>query len=1001
VGSAAATTVTLARAVDDLVLTGSGVTLGQGDGGGSVLIRAGAGGFDLAVARAGVLPTPGSVGGFGAGTGATAGAGATTAAGQPIGLNAPFGFSVLAQATGSGSAMTVSARDDVVMQAAGTLSLRSGGGTQAGRDAVLLAGQALTIAAAVQAGDDLVAIARNGAVTANAALTATGRAATLDAADAPLTDLLGAAVADPTAAGSPPVVLLAGSNLVVGARGGVTLSGGASGATVGDVRIASGGDLQIGAGGLTAGRDLTLLAGGAVSSVGGLGAGDDLSVVARGGSVQLGAISARGGASSEGDDGATLRDLANLAVTDPSVAGGGTITGLAGQNITIASGAADSAASITIGAADAARDVRLSSAGGITTARVNADRDVTLLAGAGVTAGDALIAGDDLAIVARGGPVQVQALTTRGVADGEASGAQALATLSGGTVLDVSRSDGGAIGALAGSLLVVSASGAVTIASIDAAIDARVATAQGLTLAGPGSAGRDLSLLAGLGITAGTLRAGDDLSVVARGGAAALGALTARGGPDNDTADTAPLRDPGGLVVSDPGYSGGTIMGLAGRNVTVAAAGAISTEAIAAERDVRLSGGATIDVGGAATAGRDLTLLARTRIGTVDMSAGDDLSVVSQTGAVRLGALVARGGTDSDADDRTALASPGGVAVTDPGFGSGTIVGLGGANITVAAATGAQIASADAARDVRLSSGAALRIDGRAVAGARADRACGGRCRGTGHARRGRRPRDRQPHGISDARHAFGRGHGRHRSDRRALDAQPQLHRRGPQLPRRRSERDPGAAGPIGNGRRRAGRWRDGRQRRPGRAAVGGRCADRRHRWGRRGARCAAHGARPRQPFRRARPRHGPRRHRAGHRGRRRARLRPQRPRHPGCGQRDGRGAGERRCGAAQPRRPDAVPPRSGRPCQRGAFQPGGFEHRARRGRSRAERFRLGPAAPDDRARCARPDRDGRRRRRLSVERRGGAAERAPAGGKCVCAGSHDRCADVERRADA
>ena len=240
----------------------------------------------------------------------------------------------------------------------------------------------------------------------------------------------------------------------------------------------------------------------------------------------------------------------------------------------------------------------------------------------------------------------------------------------------------------------------------------------GLTL-GVATAGRDATLTARGGtLTAASISAGDDVRITASGAATVNGGIDATGlATDTETdganvvvtaggvANTGTIRAAQDIAISGSGLSTGALT--AGRDLRLTAtASGLSGGNISAVRDLILDANGALTLG-TATAGRDATLTSRTSsLTATNVVAGDDARL-SGTG-VAVGTVRATGqGGDTEADGSNVVL----------GGGSLTASQLAATNDISVIGTGAvSVGQAAAGRDVLISGasvGGTLQLSGR------------------------------------------------------------------------------------------------------------------------------------------------------------------------------------------------------------------------------------------------------------------------------------------------
>lgn len=392
------------------------------------------------------------------------------------------------------------AGDLVLGSEEGSIVLTNGSRAQAATDATLTAGTDVRVnnSSSVEAGEgDLtvtatggdLSITSRGALTAGNDLTGTaGQNVTLDQASAQAGANLSleAQGADLALANSQAT---AANDLVLKAKGDLTVDGSQARATDGDLSLTAGeGDLTVRQGStLNAGADLTADAGNDLAFTSGtharasgdldLGAGRDLTVS----DATVRAEGTLGLAATDGD----------LAVTRASVTAAGVLTGSAGGAGTL------TAATLTSGDAMDADPANLS---------LTVGGDLTVTDGTRVTASDSLTLGsDDGAVLAN---------------NGSALKADRDVTVTAGTDVDF---DNASLDAVDGNARITATDGDLTLAhnaglSAGADLDASAGGKLTMDATSAMNSGADLTLDAGDDVALSTLRAGGDVSVTSQEG---------------------------------------------------------------------------------------------------------------------------------------------------------------------------------------------------------------------------------------------------------------------------------------------------------------------------------------------------------------------------------------------------------------------------------------------------------------------------------------------------
>ncbi len=416
-------------ATGGILATGPTVTIGNAtvggtaaDGSGDILIAAttaaslAAGTGETAVARRTIDVTAN-------GTGGTVVVGDATATGGTLALG--------------GSDVTISRRaiagDDIVVSGAGTVTATA---------ATLMT----TGTADLQAGSD--------AATLGVTVIRTADGSGYGAGHSVLTDTVAQAT---DALTGNPVITLAGANIAVTAGGAIDLSQATVSAVPGamqagglqrDVHVEAGGTLALAT--TTAARDLVAQGVGKVVLTGTLTAGDDL-VAGSGAALDAGAATLTIVGAASDQTSAVFAD-GNAIVG----ASGGTLTALAGNNIALTAGGPITLGAIaTTGAAPAS--LRAFSNDAITLTQALTASGSIVLVGASVASDFALTAGDDIAVIARGGTAVLNAALTT---TGSAASSAPLVDLGGG---DIALPGEAALGRVEGASILVAASGAATV----------------------------------------------------------------------------------------------------------------------------------------------------------------------------------------------------------------------------------------------------------------------------------------------------------------------------------------------------------------------------------------------------------------------------------------------------------------------------------------------------------------------------------------------------------
>ncbi|HEX8365206.1 MAG TPA: filamentous hemagglutinin N-terminal domain-containing protein [Allosphingosinicella sp.] len=633
-----------------------------------------------------------------------------------------------------GATAAITAAHDVAVSS--DQSTVSVGGVTADRDLAIRANGDLT-AGTLSAGDDIV-------------LEAAGALATLDITSGTGTDEAGAGDAE---AGMP----LAGADVRIATAG--ALDPATEGVLVGRVRAnGAGSDIRISGGTNGTGdgtTDLDLIAGGNVEIIGGA-RGVDVAI-SGGGSVSTGALQARDDIAvravatvSTGDltSGTTvgsglpvesagaadaLVPSVDFSGHDIDVAGDGAILGRvvangAGSDVRIAGG--------TAGIGNSTADVDIDAAGDVTLQGDAVGRDVALRAGDTIVTGQ-IAAADDI-VLRIGGDGTTGSLTSGTGADVAGAGdALAAATLAGG---DIDIVGGNAV--LFGRTVATGASSDIRVDSGAGGIgsgaqDMDLDAGGAITLSDP-ARGRDIAIRAGTSVDTASLIARDDIAIRA-GTMATAGALTS-----GTTVDaSSPIDVAGAADTLLPATD------LSGNDIDIAATGIAllgPARANGAGSDVRLNGGApgtgtlgddldlgsggAIDITGAAR-GRDIALNAGTTITVASLTAADDIAVRA-VGAFRGGALTS--GTDDVAGAADALlpavdwtgsdidVAANGIELGGPARANGAQsdirlsggaagVGLVGSDLDLGAGRNVEVSGTATGRDVAISAGGHIETD--------------------------------------------------------------------------------------------------------------------------------------------------------------------------------------------------------------------------------------------------------------------------------------------------
>ena len=579
---------------------------------------------------------------------------------------------------------------------------------------VVLTGASVAAPFALTAGDDVVAIARGGAVTLDGALTTTAAAA----ASAPLTDLAGNGIALP---GEGSLGRVDGSSILVAATGLATVSNtvssagrysvyGRGGIMLGTPAIAPAagatqsatGDILLEAsiGTTPAAASITLASGMVLTSN-----SDGIEAALGGGRYTPDNLTIRLGNGSLDAAGATLIALRTPAAqladqgtvqVQPMVAGG--VGGIAVGTLDSARADLRAVNDVTIGTATVDAGLTLASqAGAVSLATLSVGTGVPLMTAAEVGAIDIKLAGATGATL---GTVTSGTNLVRDVTVATVGGDASLGTAAARDDIVVTSAAGGAT------------AGDLTFAGVAADSEAGVATAaatnaNGVALPDPyGLSGPAITGLAGRNI------------VVSGATAASLNSVT--------TASSDGLGDVRVLTAAGPATLSTIVAGGAGLPARVIVAtrnGAATATNVSATGDIIVDatvGNAVLTSG---NAGRDGIVVAPTvTIGT--LTAGDDVVAVATGGTLTAGTLTSTGANSGDAVATVYRAD--GTSIVDPvaggvvgGLAGGNVVALASGDVTVTAAAATAAAGASSPGLVRIASsgGAVTLTDGTASAG--------------------------------------------------------------------------------------------------------------------------------------------------------------------------------------------------------------------------------------------------------------------------------------------
>ncbi|MGI4880172.1 MAG: hypothetical protein ACRYG4_22095 [Janthinobacterium lividum] len=459
-------------------------------------------------------------------------------------------------------------------------------------------------------------------------------------------------------------------------------------------------------------RDITVAtSGGAASITGSAGARDDIVVASATGTASANSLSFVGAASDSEAGVATVAatDANGVALADPYHLSGATITGLAGRNIVVSGATGASLGTVTTAATGGLGDVRVTTAAGPATlnlvstggaglpARVivatrngaatgttlNASGDIIVDATVGsatLTTGNAgrdaivvgpavsigtLTAGDDIVAVATAGTLAAGTLTATAANTGDA-----IATIfraDGSSIVDPVA--GGVVGGLTGGNVVALASGNLTVTTASAPGLVRLASLNGTTMVTT-ITGNDV-FLTGFGVTAGTVTAGRDATIVSTGS-------------DISIATVAAARD---LVLTSANdiVVGG--LSSAGGNATLTSVRDIGLGATATGDALDATGNATL------TSGRDIVVAQRTGAGAGLSAAAGGAASFAGTASVGATSLATQGNliltADATATGAMTLASAAG-SITAPNVsGNGIALTAANAGTITGAATSA------------------------------------------------------------------------------------------------------------------------------------------------------------------------------------------------------------------------------------------------------------------------------------------------------------------------
>jgi len=449
--------------------------------------------------------------------------------------------------------------------------------------------------------------------------------------------------------------------------------------------------------------------------------GSDIDVVA--GSIRVGGTSTAVGAGSD------VRFQAGGSIALHDV--------VADQDILI-----DAGTSAVTGALTAGRDVAARAySGALVTGAIDAQDDVVLRSGGDMTVGGAItVHGQDSAAADQSGDLLAQAAPLNAFSPSGPGG-------SGGTSFTVA---GSTVDAKAGGQIAVS--GLVDAQGVEPSLnapnssDARFQATGAVTLTGGVTAGRDVLIDAGQGVTVGqtllagrdigirsmngsiditgssadaAARAGDDIVLRAGGDIAVTGRLATYGGSvgvgassPNQAGDLLVAVDPmtlhgfsfdvsngadidvlaQGAISISPNGSGltgyGSAYGGPISDVRLQAGGAITLNDAVASRDVLIDGGLAVSVNDALEAGRDVAVRSRASSVSIGVIVAGDDAVIRAAGAVVIAGQTTAEGFDSNAagqvGDLLAADDPlNAYSAAGPGQPGGVSFGEGGSNIDI------------------------------------------------------------------------------------------------------------------------------------------------------------------------------------------------------------------------------------------------------------------------------------------------------------------------------
>ncbi len=533
----------------------------------------------------------------------------------------------------AGRNLSVSADRDVVVTSAADAELS--GSYVAVRDVTVTAAGNVNVGASslLQAGDDVTVKATTGSVAAGSAtLKSTGAAADAD--------------------GSVTVTALAaGKSATVGSAS----TGTGDPNKAGDVVVKSD-TVTVNAAAAT--RDVTITAtNGDANLAGTFQGGDDVTVTATGGDVKAGAASLV--STGEGTD-TEANGLRNVTVT-AATAGKSATVGSASTGTGLNKNSGDvvvTADTATLNGSSATRDVIVTANNGDATlsGTNTAGRDGTVTAANDVKLSGTLQAGDDLTVSATGGSVAAATATLKSTGLGTDTEADGLRNVS---VQALTGGKSASVGSASTGTGDANKAGDVVVKSDTVTVNAAAAT-------------RDVTITAtnGNANLAGTISAGDDVTVSATGGdvAGPTAILTSTGAGDDSEADglrgvsVTALTAGKSVTLSKASTAAlGDITLKADTAVTVGDPGNAATDLVLDSfRDVSITADGAITVNGKSTARRDLAAVsANSTVKVGDFLAFDDVLLGSKTGITAAGQITAGAGAGDDTDGAADLSTLG------------------------------------------------------------------------------------------------------------------------------------------------------------------------------------------------------------------------------------------------------------------------------------------------------------------------------------------------------